>query len=157
MSGAAGAAGSARKRLLKEEDMTKVEFETSEEVDVTPTFDTMGLREDLLRGIYAYGAGRCGAGGAGAGGAGPCEPLPQGPAGLALPCPSPLGRGVPGAPRAWPPPAPGRAPALRGLPGVRGAVAQNGAERGRRERVRGSAAPLRARPPAGVALVARAP
>uniref|UniRef100_A0A8C5T2Y8 RNA helicase n=1 Tax=Malurus cyaneus samueli TaxID=2593467 RepID=A0A8C5T2Y8_9PASS len=29
--------------------------ETSEEVDVTPTFDTMGLREDLLRGIYAYG------------------------------------------------------------------------------------------------------
>uniref|UniRef100_A0A672ZX57 RNA helicase n=1 Tax=Sphaeramia orbicularis TaxID=375764 RepID=A0A672ZX57_9TELE len=44
-----------RKRLLKEEDMTKVEFETSEEVDVTPTFDTMGLREDLLRGIYAYG------------------------------------------------------------------------------------------------------
>lgn len=50
--------GSARKRLLKEEDMTKVEFETSEEVDVTPTFDTMGLREDLLRGIYAYGRGR---------------------------------------------------------------------------------------------------
>uniref|UniRef100_A0A8C9XCX1 RNA helicase n=1 Tax=Sander lucioperca TaxID=283035 RepID=A0A8C9XCX1_SANLU len=44
-----------RKRLLREEDMTKVEFETSEEVDVTPTFDTMGLREDLLRGIYAYG------------------------------------------------------------------------------------------------------
>ncbi|NWH40910.1 IF4A3 factor, partial [Chloropsis hardwickii] len=49
------AGGSARKRLMKEEDMTKVEFETSEEVDVTPTFDTMGLREDLLRGIYAYG------------------------------------------------------------------------------------------------------
>ncbi|ELK27104.1 Eukaryotic initiation factor 4A-III [Myotis davidii] len=47
--------GSAGKRLLKEEDMTKVEFETSEEVDVTPTFDTMGLREDLLHGIYAYG------------------------------------------------------------------------------------------------------
>uniref|UniRef100_A0A8C5UZ08 Eukaryotic initiation factor 4A-III n=1 Tax=Microcebus murinus TaxID=30608 RepID=A0A8C5UZ08_MICMU len=47
--------GWARKRLLKEEDMTKVEFETSKEVDVTPTFDSMGLREDLLRGIYAYG------------------------------------------------------------------------------------------------------
>uniref|UniRef100_A0A8C2MG75 RNA helicase n=2 Tax=Cricetulus griseus TaxID=10029 RepID=A0A8C2MG75_CRIGR len=47
--------GSARKRLLKEEDMTKVEFETSQEVDVTPMFDTMGLREDLLSGIYAYG------------------------------------------------------------------------------------------------------
>ncbi|XP_067148930.1 eukaryotic initiation factor 4A-III isoform X2 [Apteryx mantelli] len=53
--GSGGATGSARKRLMKEEDMTKVEFETSEEVDVTPTFDTMGLREDLLRGIYAYG------------------------------------------------------------------------------------------------------
>ncbi|KAH0622832.1 hypothetical protein JD844_025549 [Phrynosoma platyrhinos] len=72
MSGAAaaagGATGSARKRLLKEEDMTKVEFETSEEVDVTPTFDTMGLREDLLRGIYAYGAAREAGAGAGAGG-----------------------------------------------------------------------------------------
>lgn len=41
--------------------MTKVEFETSEEVDVTPTFDTMGLREDLLRGIYAYGTRGSGA------------------------------------------------------------------------------------------------
>lgn len=55
--GSGGGSGSARKRLMKEEDMTKVEFETSEEVDVTPTFDTMGLREDLLRGIYAYGEG----------------------------------------------------------------------------------------------------
>uniref|UniRef100_A0A671TGK4 RNA helicase n=1 Tax=Sparus aurata TaxID=8175 RepID=A0A671TGK4_SPAAU len=51
----AAAGVTSRKRLLREEDMTKVEFETSEEVDVTPTFDTMGLREDLLRGIYAYG------------------------------------------------------------------------------------------------------
>lgn len=51
----AGTGTQGRKRLLREEDMTKVEFETSEEVDVTPTFDTMGLREDLLRGIYAYG------------------------------------------------------------------------------------------------------
>lgn len=54
----AAAGAQSRKRLLKEEDMTKVEFETSEEVDVTPTFDTMGLREDLLRGIYAYGRPR---------------------------------------------------------------------------------------------------
>uniref|UniRef100_A0AAR2LYL3 RNA helicase n=1 Tax=Pygocentrus nattereri TaxID=42514 RepID=A0AAR2LYL3_PYGNA len=51
----AAAPAGGRKRILKEEDMTKIEFETSEEVDVTPTFDTMGLREDLLRGIYAYG------------------------------------------------------------------------------------------------------
>ncbi|CAB4060507.1 EIF4A3 [Lepeophtheirus salmonis] len=38
-----------------EEDLANVEFETSEDVEVIPTFDSMGLREDLLRGIYAYG------------------------------------------------------------------------------------------------------
>ncbi len=38
-----------------DQDLANVEFETSEEVDVIPTFDSMGLREDLLRGIYAYG------------------------------------------------------------------------------------------------------
>ena len=37
------------------DDLKNVEFETSEEVEVTPTFDGLGLREDLLRGIYAYG------------------------------------------------------------------------------------------------------
>ena len=39
----------------KEADLSKVEFTTSDGVDVLPTFDSMGLREDLLRGIYAYG------------------------------------------------------------------------------------------------------
>ncbi|KAJ3045256.1 Eukaryotic initiation factor 4A-III [Rhizophlyctis rosea] len=29
-------------------------FETTEDVKVVPTFDSMGLKEDLLRGIYAY-------------------------------------------------------------------------------------------------------
>lgn len=33
----------------------KLVFQTSEEVKVAPTFDQMELREDLLRGIYAYG------------------------------------------------------------------------------------------------------
>ena len=42
-------------RRVMSEDLKNVEFETSEDVDVTPTFDNMGLREDLLRGIYAYG------------------------------------------------------------------------------------------------------
>lgn len=37
------------------DDLTNIEFETSEDVNVIPTFDSMGLREDLLRGIYAYG------------------------------------------------------------------------------------------------------
>lgn len=42
-------------RRVIPEDLSNVEFETSEEVEVVPTFDNMGLREDLLRGIYAYG------------------------------------------------------------------------------------------------------
>lgn len=29
-------------------------FETSNEISIAPTFDSMGLKEDLLRGIYAY-------------------------------------------------------------------------------------------------------
>jgi ATP-dependent RNA helicase len=37
------------------EDLSNVEFETSEDVGVVPTFDQMGLREELLRGIYSYG------------------------------------------------------------------------------------------------------
>ncbi len=32
-----------------------MEFETSEDVEIIPTFDGLGLREELLRGIYAYG------------------------------------------------------------------------------------------------------
>ena len=43
-----------RKALLGDDDATMV-FETSKGVDVVATFDGMGLREDLLRGIYAYG------------------------------------------------------------------------------------------------------
>jgi hypothetical protein len=37
------------------EDLSNVEFETSEDVEVVPTFQSMKLREELLRGIYAYG------------------------------------------------------------------------------------------------------
>jgi len=33
----------------------KLEFETSEAVKPTATFDAMNLNEKLLRGIYAYG------------------------------------------------------------------------------------------------------
>jgi ATP-dependent RNA helicase len=33
----------------------KLDFETSEDVTVCPTFDGMGLNENLVRGIYAYG------------------------------------------------------------------------------------------------------
>lgn len=44
-----------RERRVIAEDDAKIVFETSEEVSVTPTFDSMKIREDLLRGIYAYG------------------------------------------------------------------------------------------------------
>ena len=39
----------------EEEELRNVEFETSEDVEVIPTFDSLKLKEDLLRGIYAYG------------------------------------------------------------------------------------------------------
>ena len=43
-----------RKALMGEGDASMV-FETSKEVTVITTFDQMSLKEDLLRGIYAYG------------------------------------------------------------------------------------------------------
>jgi len=43
-----------RKALLGDADASMV-FETSKGVEVIPTFDSMNLRDDLLRGIYAYG------------------------------------------------------------------------------------------------------
>lgn len=54
--GAAGA--SVRAGLMSSADLAedaKMAFETSKEVDVMSSFETMGLREDLLRGIYSYG------------------------------------------------------------------------------------------------------
>lgn len=42
-------------RKKPEQDLSNVEFETSEDVEVVPTFQSMKLREELLRGIYAYG------------------------------------------------------------------------------------------------------
>mmetsp|Transcript_6658 Transcript_6658/g.6513 ORF Transcript_6658/g.6513 Transcript_6658/m.6513 type:complete len:390 (+) Transcript_6658:20-1189(+) len=35
--------------------MESVTFESSEDIRVVPSFDLLGLREDLLRGIYSYG------------------------------------------------------------------------------------------------------
>ncbi|KAJ8923968.1 hypothetical protein NQ315_006744 [Exocentrus adspersus] len=37
------------------EDLSNVEFETSEDVDVIDKFKNMALKEELLRGIFAYG------------------------------------------------------------------------------------------------------
>ena len=50
-------ADSVRGRVKQQlpDDLSNVEFETSEDVEVIPSFDSLALREDLLRGIYAYG------------------------------------------------------------------------------------------------------
>lgn len=37
------------------DDLSNVEFETSEDIEVLPSFDSINLNEHLLRGIYAYG------------------------------------------------------------------------------------------------------
>lgn len=42
-------------RKIISEDLSNVEFDTSEDVEVISTFDAMGLRDELLRGIYTYG------------------------------------------------------------------------------------------------------
>lgn len=39
-----------------DEGGARVEFTTSKDLQVYPTFEAMGLKEDLLRGIYNYGA-----------------------------------------------------------------------------------------------------
>jgi ATP-dependent RNA helicase len=44
-----------KKRGNIREDDDRIEFETSSALKIYPTFDSMGLREDLTRGIYAYG------------------------------------------------------------------------------------------------------
>lgn len=38
-----------------EEDLADIEFETSDNIKIFPTFDSLKLDEDLLRGIYSYG------------------------------------------------------------------------------------------------------
>ena len=43
------------RRLPNTTDDEKLDFETSEDVEIVPSFDTMGLKDELLRGIYAYG------------------------------------------------------------------------------------------------------
>ena len=51
MAAASTSAGTGGRKI----DDTKIEFTTSKEVTVHPTFESMSLKENLLRGIYAYG------------------------------------------------------------------------------------------------------
>eukprot|EP00936_MAST-01D_sp_MAST-1D-sp1_P002539 g2539.t1 len=46
---------SSRRERVDVDEATGTEFTTTGEINVCATFDKMGLREDLLRGIYAYG------------------------------------------------------------------------------------------------------
>jgi len=41
--------------LLDVDDLSNVEFETSDDVEIISRFDDMHLKRDLLRGIYSYG------------------------------------------------------------------------------------------------------
>ena len=51
----AAAAGGPRNRREELDAGENLVFETSAGVEVISSFDQMGIREDLLRGIYAYG------------------------------------------------------------------------------------------------------
>jgi len=55
----AAATSSSRRRVVEvdpdNDDLANVEFETSDDVLVLKSFDSMNLKEDLVRGIYAYG------------------------------------------------------------------------------------------------------
>ncbi|CAF3637590.1 unnamed protein product [Rotaria sordida] len=45
-----------RQRTVKTgHDLDQIEFETSEDIEVCPTFDAMNFNENLIRGIYSYG------------------------------------------------------------------------------------------------------
>jgi len=46
---------SANRRTPRQVEDEKLEFETSEDVRVASTFEGMGLSDELIRGIYAYG------------------------------------------------------------------------------------------------------
>ena len=54
----ASSSGRGRDRINFDDD-NKMVFESSADVKVVSSFDQMGLKEDLLRGIYAYGAPLC--------------------------------------------------------------------------------------------------
>ena len=46
--------GAKQKKQTQNEDDDMI-IEASEELEVVKSFDELGLREDLLRGIYSYG------------------------------------------------------------------------------------------------------
>lgn len=53
--GRRGGGGGGRGDKTQYDETEEVEFTVSNEVDVVPDFESMGLRQELLRGIYDYG------------------------------------------------------------------------------------------------------
>lgn len=47
--------GTGRAERIDYDEKESMEITTNDDVEVFASFDTMGLKEDLLRGIYAYG------------------------------------------------------------------------------------------------------
>lgn len=55
MSGRRGSAAKDRGERTEWDEGEEVEFTVSKDVEVKATFEAMGLKEELLRGIYDYG------------------------------------------------------------------------------------------------------
>ena len=53
--GGGGRSGSRKVERADNEENDSMEITTTENVGIFTSFDSMGLKEDLLRGIYAYG------------------------------------------------------------------------------------------------------
>lgn len=51
----AGGGSSRRKERIDYDEKEAIEITVSGDIEVFSSFDSMGLKEDLLRGIYAYG------------------------------------------------------------------------------------------------------
>jgi ATP-dependent RNA helicase len=46
---------SRRRERVDYDEKESMEITTTDDVEVYSSFDTMGLKEDLIRGIYSYG------------------------------------------------------------------------------------------------------
>jgi hypothetical protein len=53
--GGAGGSGGRQVERVDYDEKEAIEITVSGDIEVFPSFDAMGLKEDLLRGIYAYG------------------------------------------------------------------------------------------------------
>ena len=52
---AAKRAATGRKERVDFDEKESIEITTTDDIEIFTSFDSLGLKEDLLRGIYAYG------------------------------------------------------------------------------------------------------